>query len=148
LTDKQLAILVKRVCRKEKIKLSDDIRDSLIDTSYGSARTLLVQLEKISQLNEDAQKAAMDQKEEEEKQAIDLCRALIKKKSWSFVSDILTKMTDEPENIRWAVLGYASQVLLKTGDEQAYHVIACFRENFFNTKRAGLISASFESIFG
>jgi hypothetical protein len=45
-------------------------------------------------------------------------------------------------------MGYARTVLLKSNDHQAYHVICCFEQNFFDSKEAGLTKACYEAISG
>jgi hypothetical protein len=79
-------------------------------------------------------------------EAIDLCRAIIKGESWKRISEILKAVKGEPENIRYAVLGYARSVLLSSGSHKAYHVICCFENNFYDSKAAGLARACFEAI--
>jgi len=84
-----------------------------------------------------------------EAEGIDLARALINLKSnWATVVPILQTINSEPEDIRYLVLKYASSVMLGKGAkairERAYQVIVAFSENFYETKKAGLISACYE----
>ena len=148
LTYEEMTKLVKRTCKREKIELSDDILDELVGSSQGSARTALVLLDKISNLEESQRVEAMQQKLAEDNEAIDLCRLLIKKASWGKIATVLKNLKGEPESTRYAVLGYARSVLLQKPDTQAYMVIECFKEPFYNSKAAGLAGACFESIYG
>lgn len=146
LTFKELERLCDYVCGKEQIELSDKVKDDLVASADGSARMLLVLLDKIRHLDESQQAEAIAQKLAEENEAIDLCRALIDKKTWKDVAKILQNLKGEPEKTRWAVLGYARSVLLRQGTYQAYLVIDAFARPFFDSKAAGLAMACFEAI--
>jgi DNA polymerase III gamma/tau subunit len=146
LTETELESLAARVCERESVVISNDIRDEIISSAQGSARTLLVLLEKVSGLNEKDQQAAIQAKLAEENEAIDLCRALIKKESWKKVARILANLKSEPEETRWSILGYARQVLLKEGTYQAYLILDIFKTPFYESKGPGLACACFEAI--
>jgi len=148
LTYKELSQLVQRTCKREKVQISEDVMEEIVSSAQGSARTALVLLDKILNLSEDEQLEAVKQRAVEENEAIELCRALIKKQSWKDVAKILKNLKGEPEKIRYAVLGYARAVLLNKKDNQAYNVITAFRENFYDSKEAGLVGACYEAIFG
>lgn len=148
LASKELTTILERVCKKEKVELSNDVTDELILQSNGSARMLLVLLDKIYQLLDEDRLEAIQEKMAEETLAIDLCRALIKKEPWKKVAGILSNLKAEPEEVRYAVLGYARAVLLKEASHRAYLVIDCFRHNFYDSKQAGLAYACFEAIHG
>jgi DNA polymerase III gamma/tau subunit len=148
LDNDELEHLLKRTAKRERIKLSNKVLDHIVEGSQGSARTALVVLDKISNLDEDERIKAIEDKLEEENEAIELCRALIKKKSWPTVAKILKNLKGEPESVRWSVLGYARSVLLSHKSAEAYDIICAFEEPFYNSKGAGLARACFESIFG
>jgi len=153
LNDNEMCLLLNRVMKKEEITLSDESVSDLISLSAGSPRRALVLLDKIRNLPADKQQAAMESQDEEEKQAIDLCRALIKQEPWEKVAGILKKIKTEPEQVRWSVLGYARSVLLGSSGKgghraRAYAIICAFEENLFNSKEAGLARACYEAIYG
>ena len=62
------------------------------------------------------------------------------------IDPMLKELKGDPEGVRWAVLGYAKAVLLNKPDPQAYHVICCFENHFFDSKEAGLARACFEAV--
>lgn len=140
--------LLRVVSKREKICLADELVEDIVDASEGSARTCLVILDKLSNLPEKQRGKAIPSALEEPEEVIELCRALIKRAPWSAVSKILRGIQAEPETVRWAVLGYAKAVLLKTANTQAYHVIGCFENHFYDSKQAGLVAASFEAVQG
>jgi DNA polymerase III gamma/tau subunit len=146
LTDQEQMIILERVMRKEQIVLSDTTKAEVVKWAMGSARDLLVLLETVAALPEEMRAAAIEKKIVELNEAIDLCRALIKKEPWVKIAKILSNLKGDPESTRYAVLGYARTVLLKGGDYQAYIVIDCFKDHFFNSKAAGLAHAAFTAV--
>jgi len=82
----------------------------------------------------------------EESQCIDLCRSLVSKEPWKQVCALLRGLPDDPEQVRRAVLGYGSKVLLSGKDDpRLAYVLACFQQPFYDTGRPGLILACYEA---
>jgi len=154
LTYEELECLLHRILRRESILLSEEVQDELIASAQGCARTLLVLLDKVTNLPEDKQKQAIAERLEEENEAIELCRALIKGESWKKVAGILKNLKSDPEATRWAVLGYARSVLLNSrgvkdpSAAQAFLVIDCFGKPFYDSKEAGLVAACYDVLYG
>lgn len=146
LSYQELESLAGHVAKKEGIDLSKDTLDSIVASAQGSARMLLVLLDKIANLDEAQRAEAIAQQLEEENEAIDLCRALIKRAPWKTVADILKNIKAEPESTRRAVLGYARSVLLSKAETQAYMVLQAFEGHFYDSGDAGLARACYESI--
>lgn len=147
LTHEELEELVKKVCRRENLTVTEDVLDEIVTCSQGSARTALVLLDKVMNLKAEEQVQAIQQKLAEENEAIELCRALLQKKDWGTVTAILKNLKGEPEAIRHAVLGYSRAVLLNKKDTQAFMVIQAFRDNFYDSKGPGLVAACFEALY-
>ena len=147
LTHDELESLVNKICKRENVQISEDIREDIVIGAQGSARTALVLLDKILNLKPEEQTEAIQQKLAEENEAIDLCRALFAKKSWEQITAILKNLKGDPEQVRYAVLGYARSVLLGHKDPMAYKIICAFENNFYDSKNAGLIRACFEAVF-
>jgi DNA polymerase-3 subunit gamma/tau len=151
LSEKSLTRLLRRINRKEDGKANNDTIDKIVSLSIGSARKALVLLEKI--INEEPDRALKILKEGrdiENKKIIDLCRVLIDtRSSWEDVTDILNELkTEEPENIRYAILGYMSGVLLKgKKNNRAAVVMEFFQEPFYNSKFYGVVLACYQSLF-
>jgi len=57
---------------------------------------------------------------------------------------------EEPEQIRWLVLACCRTEMLKAGKftGRAYVVIDAFRDNFYDSKMAGLCAACYECLEG
>jgi len=148
LPESEMAGMLTRVARAEKIPLTDDILNALCDNALGSPRMGLVLMDKIRGLKGEAVREAVEQQAAETNKAIALCRALIKGCSWRDASTILKTMEDEPETVRRAVLGYASAVLLNSGNPRCYAIMQCFGRNTYDTGRAGLAMMTFAAISG
>jgi len=139
--------LLKRVAKREKIKIDQDTLDDISDASEGSARRCLVILDKLKNLA-GADRGAAIALQEEEREGIELCRALLQGKKWTTVAKILREVQGEPESLRWAVMGYCSAILLKKANPHAYRILTCFEEPFYDSKKNGLIRACYEAVHG
>jgi len=148
--EEDLGVLLDRVCGCEKIKMSDSHREDIIDSSDGSARSMLVVLDRLSNIDVKEWDEAIKLKGGvDSKEVIDLCRALCKPKTlWKEISKILKGIDADPESVRWAVLMYAKAVLLNRGDSLSFLVIECFSDNFYDTKMAGLVASCYAVING
>ena len=145
LTYEELKTLVTRVCSREQATISQETLEDIVSNAQGSARTALVLLDKVVNLSEEERSAAIQQQLSEENEAIDLCRALMDRKAdWRKVATVLQDLKGEPESIRYAVLGYARAVLLKSKNVRAYDIICAFEDNFYDSKAAGLARACYQ----
>ena len=104
-------------------------------------------LDQIKGLDEEDVAKVVESVVRRESQSIDLCRSLIQGRSWRDIRGILATMKDDPEKVRRSVLGYATKVLLSPNSnsaEQAFLVIQCFENSFFNSGMAGLVAACYD----
>jgi len=147
LSEDDLTKLLEKVARKEKKTIPEEVLEQIVRDSAGSARMALVILDKIINMEQDKMLEAAQSKATEENEAIELCRALMKKAPWTEVAPILKNIKGEPESIRYIVLGYCKSVMLKGGKQvsSAYLVADAFRDNFFDSKMPGLVLACYEA---
>jgi len=148
LSPADLEKLLARTVEEIGLDISRDLGGELVEACQGSPRTLLVMLDKVANLAPDEREQAVAEQLAIEHEGIDLCRALMKKASWSQVASILKNIKGDPEQIRWNVLGYARAVLLKKADAHAYSIILAFEQPFYNSKAAGLAAACYEALYG
>jgi DNA polymerase-3 subunit gamma/tau len=148
-----LTKIIRRVCKKEKINLSDDVRDMIITASDGSARKALVILHQIQDLeNEDDQKAAI-LKSDVQAVGIDLARKLMDLRStWGDIAKVLKSIEQDAEGVRRCVLGYASAIILNQSkpskiSARAALVLEAFESNVFDSGKAGLVLMAY-NVFG
>ncbi len=149
LDEKDMTKLIVRICKREKITIKPSTIEDLIDASEGSARRCLVILDKIKNLPSNKRSEAIGQPQEDEKEGIDLCRALINEKTkWPTIAKILRDIKGEPESIRWSVMGYCTACLMKKSNHYIFHVLTCFENHFYDSKKNGLVSACYQAKHG
>ncbi len=152
LVGKTMEKLIARILEKEKSKLSEEVVDHIVKHAGGSARAALVHLEAVLQCDDDESQLEASIPQSAETKAFELARLLITtpgKIQWASVKKVLEGLKDEePEQLRWMILGYASSVLLGGGKlaPKAYLAINAFRDNYYDTKRAGLIASCWEMV--
>ena len=144
----EMEYLINRTAKAENIKISENVIGRIIEMANGGSRKALKLLGKVLYLDDDKEriKALKDiNNENEAKETIDFCRALLKADiQWSSLMDIVNNLDlAEPESIGYAVLGYMSAVL-KNQPKFNLHaalVMDCFSNNTYDTGKAGIILA-------
>jgi len=152
LGSEDLRDLLISVCKEEKVKMDEAVFDKIINNSDGSARKALVFLNSVIHLSTKSEQLNAIVTETAELQAFEIVRNLLYKPcSWKNMAAIL-KATEgeEPEQIRWLVLACCKTELLKAGKfaGRAYQIIDVFRDNFYDSKHAGLVAACYECLEG
>jgi len=153
LKETHIQALLQTVCKEEEVKVTQDVICKIIDNSNGSARQALVLLNAIINLESEAEMLEAILAVTSETQAFAIVQALLykPKTSWKEMARIL-KATEgeEPEQIRWLVLSCCKTELLKAGhlSGRAFLIIDAFRDNFYDSKLAGLAAACYEVIEG
>lgn len=151
ISTKELQRLIRRVMEKEGITLTDEVVEALVDPlhSENSARKCLVLLNKIMRVDDEQQQLDLIQSSSSKQQAIEIARALIRPGvKWPEVAKILKGVDEDPEQLRWMILGYCSSIMLSGGKltNRASIIIEAFRDNFFDSKKAGLIASCYEVV--
>lgn len=144
-TDEMVSFL-QSVLEEEDAEVPEKILRRIAIDSLGSPRQALQKLEKVIRLSEKDMAAALEESDDAEAQTIELCRALVQEKSWKEISGILKGLQGEPEQIRYAVLGYCQAVLLDKDNKQAAKVMSFFIDPFYNSGRPGLVLAAYGAI--
>lgn len=150
--------VIERVVSKEALELDKDVIEAIAEHADGSPRKALVLLEQVCRLpDKDAQINAIKATTFDKDQAIELCRELIFGKNWIKICGMLKAMQgQEPEGIRYCVLGYANSVLIGKTKAPASGAIAgrCFKvleifgSHFYDSKIYGVAAACYEVIHG
>lgn len=150
LDDEQIAQVLKRVIKLEKIDIEKDIITEIAERSEGSSRNALVMLEQIANAETKKDiKIILDSKgSEDDPDTILLCRALLDTRSdWGSIAKILKQLKeagklDDSESIRYMVLGYANAVLLNGRmNQRAALMLEAFSEPTYNTGKFGITLA-------
>lgn len=148
LSNADIKTLVTKVAELEQRTISELVCGQIVATAEGSARKALVLLDTALRLDsEDLQLSAIAESEEGSAEAFDLAKALFARGSnWAEVASKLRDLQDDPEKVRYVVLGYANKVLCSpnAGDKShAANVIQAFQFNFYDSKKAGLALACY-----
>ncbi len=125
----------------------EKVVDRIVEISQGSARSALVELNKIIGLKNDKERLAALVDPESEVKGIEIARELMSfKPSWEKLTKILKEVKEDPEVIRNIVLSYASTVMLSNRKlaPRCYLILCAFEENFFYSRKAGLIRACYD----
>lgn len=116
----EVRLIIKRVAKRAKIAVKPDVLDYLSEKAGGSARRAITWLAQVQDVKnrKEASKLVKDY-DDENGEAIDLCRELIKGTNWARALECCKKMADmNPESIRIVVCAYFSKVLLNTTNEK------------------------------
>lgn len=132
LSEKQIFGLVSDVAQKEGFEVPKKVALQIARDSLGHARNALKILSKIRYLDEEGMLGAALQEAEKVEQSIALCRAIMNKRSWKEIAEILRSLKDEPESVRRHIRSYFNTILLN-GNESAFVVLDIFNTNYFNT---------------
>jgi DNA polymerase-3 subunit gamma/tau len=138
--------LINSICEKEKEKVTTEVRDKIIEVADGSARKALVILNQIIGLDdEEVQLSAIDAADNE-KQAVELARALISHNpQWKDISKLIKNIKEEPESIRRLVLAYVAGIAINGGlVEKCIGIIDAFGQNYFDSGKAGLVWSAYQ----
>ena len=149
LVKKEMKQLIRRVLRGEGIldEIPEEAIKKIIKVSGGCPREALTKLDKVIDIEDDETLIdSITSDTIEESEVKELCQALLKKASWVKVAKILKALDKDPESTRRAVLGYMGTTLLNSGLPRAAFVIHCFKDNYYNTGKVGLIQSCYEAI--
>lgn len=155
LSREEMRVLVEWVLDNEEIALPKKVVSEIIKKSEGSPRNALTLLDNVIEMEDED--AAMEILEggtgEGSKETIDLCRLLMDgRATWKQYQSLLGAIKDEPESVRYSVLGFFNSVILREKDEKkikrAVAVLECFSDNYYDTKKSGLIYSCFSAYHG
>lgn len=147
LDDSQMYGLLRKISREEGVKLEKEVYDQIILDSQGHPRNAIQILEQVLNAPEETRLQIARATAERSSQAIELCRALINRKGWKEISQILEGLKqNDAEEIRRVVLGYSQSVLLKNENDLAAAIIEAFYEPTYNIGFPGIVFACYQII--
>jgi DNA polymerase-3 subunit gamma/tau len=141
---RELVRLLRNIIDKENKECSLEVLEKIIEKSESKPRECLTTLEMILDIETEEGRIKLLDKYTSSSSSIELCRTLLKAKSWDEVIPKLKNLNGEPETIRRMVLGYMSSVLLKGDNPKAALIIDCFSTNYYDTGKAGLVKSCYE----
>jgi len=148
--------LLRRINKKEGTKVSKEHIEQIAENSEGCPRKAIVILERLIALDDEISREQYLKTcnvLEDEKEVIELCRALLNdKQGWSEIAKLVKELNangklDDPERVRYAVLGYMNAVLL-SGKKmpRAISAMEAFSEPTYNTGKFGITLACISTI--
>jgi DNA polymerase III subunit gamma/tau len=145
LSSKRIKKILSNVAKIEEVVLSEEVSDMIAKSSNGSGRNALLLYDQVKGVDPENQIKGIQATIKNEKNIYDLCRALLDNKvKWKVIADIISVMEDEPEKIRRSVLGYFTKVALSGDSPRAILIIDAFKENYFNSGKAGLVLSAYQ----
>lgn len=148
LTDEDMSSLLRRIVKAEGEELEEEIYEQIISDAKGHARNAIQTLEQVLSVPEDKRLEIAKKNALEESQSVDLCRALLNKKtSWSDIQKILAGLRGtEPETIRRAVIGYAANTLVSKDFPICGLILEEFISPFYDSGFPQLVYACYSVI--
>ena len=147
LDDKDMQFLIKRTARAEKLSVSADVVDMIIEIAHGSSRKALKELQKVLYLEDEEEKLELLKADltTDESESIELCRLLVKKgATWGELAKVIKTMNlQDAERVRQSVMGYMNSVLLngKRLPEAVSALQAFSQANTFNNGKFAITVA-------
>jgi DNA polymerase III gamma/tau subunit len=149
LLDRDMKLLLRKVVKGEDEKISKEVYDQIAQDSLGHPRNALQILSQVLAVEEEKRLITAKRTAEIQSKTIELCRALIKGSPWQTIAGILKGLkTEDPEQIRRAVLGYCQSVLLNNENNTAATIMEEFMEPFYNSGFPALTLACYSVLFG
>lgn len=149
LSEREMLSLLRHVVKAEEETLPRPVYEQIILDSLGHPRNALQILGQVLSVNPEMRLETAKRAAEETTQAIELCRALLRRAGWKEVAGILSGlMEQDEEGIRRAVMGYCQAILLKESRPAAGLVLEEFIEPFYNSGKPGLVLACYRVIEG
>ncbi len=155
LSREEMRVLIEWVLDNEDIQLPKKVVSEIIVKSEGSPRNALTLLDNVIEIEDEdtALEILAGDTGEGSKETIDLCRLLMDSRAtWKQYQSLLAAIKDEPETVRYSVLGFCNSVALREKDEKkikrAVAVMECFSKNYYDSKKAGLTYSCFEAYYG
>lgn len=140
----ELIKLIKKILIEEgRRKFPKEAVEKIAVVAEGCPRQALVILGSVIDMENSKIIGAINDFSIHKENVIELCRALLGKETWKDIVKLLKNIDEEPENIRYSVLGYMSNVLLNKRSDRAFLIINEFSDSFIYSKKAGLISACY-----
>jgi DNA polymerase-3 subunit gamma/tau len=137
-----LVRLLERICKAEGKEVSQGVLKEVAKVSEGSPRQALNLLEQVIDFDSQKAMSVLAEIVVGEAKVIDVCRLLIQPgpNKWSEMSKLISNLEDaDPEQIRAAILGYLSKVLLSKGEERIGKMMDVLVLPFYNLGKPLLV---------
>jgi DNA polymerase-3 subunit gamma/tau len=149
LTRAEIDKLLKRVLRaesfpEEDIEYFQPVINEITKVCDGVPRDALIMLNQCINLTLDEAISMIKRGGfSESTKVTTLCQQLLSSEDWSAVANTLATIEGDPEQLRRAVLGYMSQVLLSKDSHAAGIIMIYFRDNLYDSGMPGFIHSCY-----
>jgi DNA polymerase-3 subunit gamma/tau len=134
--------LLKWVCSEEKVDVSKEVLQKIVDCSDGGPRKALVLLDQVIDVeNDETALQAITNSTVDEHSVIDLCKELLQSgNNWKTLANIIKGLDKEPESTRYAIISYLSKVLLDRQSDRVAEILNLFLDSWMYSGRGGLVA--------
>lgn len=151
LSEADLEAVLQSVAGKENFALTPAVSRHIVEASEGSARQAVVFLQQAMGGRTEQEQIDAVFKGDVKAKAFDLVKALLwERPKWSGIAEIIRGLDEgeDWERLRRLVLSVAATEVLKAGRNatRAALILDCFKSNFFDNGRSGLVLACFEAV--
>lgn len=155
LKDADLHKLFRIILKKEKREsVSMEVRERILELADGSAGQALKLLDQVIDMDDkDAAIRTLQSAGTGESEVIEICRTLVnynmpQKTKWAKIKTLLKNFKGDGESARRPILGYLNSIMLNNGGDDIFFQMQPFKNNFYDSGKAGLTMALYEAIFG
>ena len=142
LTEAETERLLRRVMKREKIKVPDEVVEQIVIDSMGHPRNALQLLDKVLGIPESEMLKVVEQEAARQLGVVDLCRSLLRKESWKKLTSKIAKVREgggNPESIRISMFNYFGAILSKESNEEVAVIMEALSEPVYVLGWAGLV---------
>jgi DNA polymerase III gamma/tau subunit len=153
LSTMQIKKLLRGVLKAENVKdFPMEAVSEIARVSEGTPRRALVVLDGVIDIEDsDELMEAISDALISEQEVRDLCRLLISPlqvNKWKQVAELLKGVTEEPEQVRYAILGYLNTAILNSNGDAAERIrllIDCFEDSYIYKGKVGLSGSCYDA---
>ena len=134
--------LLKKIIKKEKLKVSKHLLPLIAEHSEGIPRNAMTMLESVKGMKYKKAEKLIQSDMLGESQVPFICRTLLKggKGKWKIIKPALKEIQEDPETIRRGILGWLNNALLRSDDPKfILRLIECFLDHTYDTGKPGLL---------
>lgn len=140
--------LLNEVLASEQVDyINPEMLDKVYEASEGCPRDALKILDQVIDLQTDDEVfAAIKSFNYQDTNLNEIWKSLLRKESWDRVRKRLAALDmSNPESMRRATLTHMSNQLLKQDNPDAALIFDCFKDNFYDSGKAGFVAACYQA---
>jgi DNA polymerase III subunit gamma/tau len=147
LSKAEVCLVVSKANTNFECGVSSAVLDKISESVDGSARKALVLLQQVSGIEDEVTQLRIVENADAAVKAFAIAQAIQAKKPWPAIAALVRACEDEPESIRWMMMSYFTKVALGggKGSERAVDILEEFRDNYYDTKKAGLVISCYRA---